>query len=108
MPGKPLHFRLGDTELVPFFEGTTDPFHSYVRRSEPRVVFASLDSGVANPTRDDGTSLLDEVWSAAPFRNKTAFVTRVGAVSDAWVESGLLSSADRQRVMETARRVDFG
>lgn len=43
VPGKPLHFDLGGIELAPFFEGTTDAFHSYFRRTEPRFV-ASGDS----------------------------------------------------------------
>ncbi|MEU0091979.1 beta-L-arabinofuranosidase domain-containing protein [Kribbella sp. NPDC006257] len=31
MPGEPLHFLADSIEFVPFFEGTTHPFHSYVR-----------------------------------------------------------------------------
>jgi DUF1680 family protein len=31
LPGKPLHFLAGDIEFALFFEGTTRPFHSYVR-----------------------------------------------------------------------------
>jgi hypothetical protein len=30
-PGAPLHFLADGLEFVPFFEGTTHPFHSYVR-----------------------------------------------------------------------------
>jgi len=31
LPGKPLHFHLDGIELAPFYEGTTEPYHSYVR-----------------------------------------------------------------------------
>ncbi|MFC0105411.1 beta-L-arabinofuranosidase domain-containing protein [Kibdelosporangium aridum] len=95
--GKPLHYTLDGVELAPFFEGTADPFHSYFRRVEPRVVFGGLDAGVANVVRD-GTSFLDTVWSAAPFPTKTDFVTRVDRVADRFY-----AGEDRTRVTRTAR-----
>lgn len=105
--GKPLHFTLDGTEFAPFFEGTEDPAHAYVRRTEPRVVFGNSDSGVANPAKADGTTLLDEVWAAAPFRGKPALVTRVRTVVDAWVAAGLLTQADGETVVRTARGATF-
>jgi uncharacterized protein len=105
--GKPLHFTLDGTEFAPFFEGTEDPTHAYVRRTEPRVVFGNSDSGVANPAKADGTTLLDEVWAAAPFRGKAALVTRVRTVVDAWVAAGLLTRADGETVVRTARGATF-
>ncbi len=62
--GKPLHYTLNGTEFAPFSEGTEDPTHAYFRRSEPRVVFGTTDSGVTNPAKTDGTTLLDEIWPA--------------------------------------------
>ena len=73
--GSPLHFRLGEVELAPFFEGTEHAFHSYFRRAEQKVVFAGVDSGVANPVRADGSTFLDEVWVAAPFSARNVFWT---------------------------------
>jgi hypothetical protein len=105
--GKPLHFTLDGTEFAPFFEGAEDPTHAYVRRAEPRVVFGNSDSGVANPARADRTTLLDEVWAAAPFRGKSALVTRVRTVVDAWVAAGLLTQADGETVVRTARGATF-
>lgn len=64
--GKPLHFTLNGTEFAPFHEETEAPTHAYFRRSEPKVVFGGLDSGVANPVQGDGTSLLDEIWAGRP------------------------------------------
>ena len=107
VPGRPLHFTLDGIELVPFAEGTEDPTHAYIRRSEPRVIFGTSDSGVANPARSDGTTLLDEIWAAAPFRDKGALVARVRSAVDAWVSAGLLSRADGDTVVGTARRATY-
>ncbi|MDX8036648.1 glycoside hydrolase family 127 protein [Lentzea sp. BCCO 10_0856] len=101
--GSPLHFRVGEVELAPFFEGTEHAFHSYFRRAEPKIVFAGVDSGVANPVRVDGSTFLDEVWLAAPFSDKKVFVDRVTAVARKWVSEGLMSVADHDRVIRTAR-----
>jgi DUF1680 family protein len=101
--GSPLHFRLGEVELAPFFEGTEHAFHSYFRRTEPKIVFAGVDSGVANPVRADGSTFLDEVWVAAPFSAKGVFLDRVSAVARKWVGEGMMSVADHDRVIRTAR-----
>ncbi|WP_405622550.1 beta-L-arabinofuranosidase domain-containing protein [Streptomyces sp. NBC_00076] len=105
--GEPLHHTLDGTEFAPFFEGTEDPTHAYFRRSEPRIVFGATDSGVANPTKTDGTTLLDEVWAAAPFRNKDALVSRVRTTVDSWVSAGLLGRADGDQVVRTARKASY-
>ncbi|MGC0333577.1 DUF1680 family protein [Streptomyces sp. SAI-170] len=105
--GKPLHFTLDGREIAPFLEGTEDPTHAYFRRSEPRVVFGGIDSGVANPAKADGTTLLDEIWAGAPFVNKSALVTRVRATADAWVAAGLLSRGDADTVVRTAEAASY-
>ncbi|MFJ4623691.1 beta-L-arabinofuranosidase domain-containing protein [Streptomyces sp. NPDC088812] len=105
--GKPLHHTLDGTEFAPFFEGTEDPTHAYVRRAEPRVVFGNSDSGVANPAKADGTTLLDEVWAGAPFNGKAALVARVRSVVNAWVADGLLGQTDGETVVSTARNATF-
>ncbi|MEU6192143.1 beta-L-arabinofuranosidase domain-containing protein [Streptomyces sp. NPDC047061] len=109
----PLHFTLAGpdgtaaTEFAPFYEGSEDPTHAYFRRAEPTVVFGGLDSGVANPVGSDGGSLLDEVWAAAPFHDKGALVARVRSVVDGWVADGLLTGADGDRVLATARQASY-
>ncbi|CAM5247672.1 hypothetical protein SGLAM104S_04930 [Streptomyces glaucescens] len=105
--GKPLRYTLDGTEFAPFFEGTEDPTHAYVRRAEPRVVFGGTDSGVANPARPDGTTLLDEIWAGAPFASKGALVARVWTTVDAWVAAGLLGRADGDRIGATAARASY-
>ncbi|MCL7426588.1 beta-L-arabinofuranosidase domain-containing protein [Streptomyces sp. YS415] len=105
--GKPLHYAVNGTEFAPFFEGTEDPAHVYFRRVEPRVVFGTTDSGVANPARSDGTTLLDEIWAGAPFGGKAALLSRVRSTVDAWVTAGLLGAADGRTVVRTAERATF-
>lgn len=107
VPDKPLHYTLDGIELAPFAEGTEDPTHAYFRRSEPRVIFGTSDSGVANPARSDGTTLLDEIWAGAPFRGKGALVTRVRSTVAAWVSEGLLSRADGDKVVSTAQKAVY-
>jgi hypothetical protein len=105
--GKPLHFTLDGTEFAPFSEGTEDPTHAYFRRSEPRVIFGTTDSGVTNPAKSDGTTLLDEIWAGTPFANKAALVARVRSTVNAWVTAGLLSQADGQVVISTAQNATY-
>ena len=98
---------LDGTGFAPFFEGTEDPPHAYVRRAEPRVVFGCPDSGVANPAKPDGATLLDEIWAGAPFARKGALVARVRATVDAWVAAGLPGRADGDRIGATAVRASY-
>lgn len=105
--GRPLHYTLDGTEFAPFSEGTEDPTHAYFRRSEPLLVFGNTDSGVANPARANGTTLLDEIWAGAPFSGKSTLVTRVQSVVNAWVSAGLLSATDGQRVVSTAQNASY-
>ncbi|WP_405923570.1 beta-L-arabinofuranosidase domain-containing protein [Streptomyces sp. NBC_00035] len=105
--GKPLHYTLDGTEFAPFSEGTEDPTHAYFRRTEPRLVFGNTDSGVANPARANGTTLLDEIWAGAPFSGKSALVARVQSVVNAWVSASLLGAADGQRVVNTAQNASY-
>ena len=107
VPGKPLHFTVGDVELAPFFEGTEDPTHVYIRRWEPTIVFAGLDSGVPNTARGDGVTFLDLAWKPAPFAGKVDLRKHVEALASVWVADGLMTSAERDRVLATVRDAKF-
>ncbi|GAA2430219.1 beta-L-arabinofuranosidase domain-containing protein [Streptomyces glaucus] len=107
VPGRPLHHTLDGIELAPFLEGTEDPTHVYFRRTEPAVVLGGTDSGVANPVKEDGTTLLDEIWAGAPFGGKGALVARVRATVDAWAAAGLLGRAEAEQVVRTARAASY-
>ena len=111
-PGQaPLHFTTGGYTLAPFFVAdpsadaesrTTAPYHMYVRRDEPQIVFRSIDSGVANRAREDGQTFLDELWSAAPFASHREFMTAVNRIAAAWQQSGKFSAAERSAIVATA------
>ncbi|NUP40155.1 MAG: hypothetical protein HOY76_24855 [Streptomyces sp.] len=71
------------------------------------VVFGGTSSGVANPVKPDGTTLLDEIWAAAPFATKAGLVRQVAATVDTWVTAGLLGRAEGQAVVRTAREASY-
>lgn len=99
---EPLHFTHEGTRFVPFLEGTTDPFHSYVRNVTQRVVLGGVDSGVPNVRGVDGATILDEIWAAAPFASKGEFVDRVRTVAMQRRSAGEINSADLQRLLLAA------
>jgi hypothetical protein len=105
--GKPLHYTLDGIEFAPFFEGTEDPTHVYFRRAEPKIVFGTLDSGVANPTITGGTTFLDVLWAAAPYPTRSAFLQAVNATVASWVKAERLSVAAGEQVMLTARSASY-
>jgi DUF1680 family protein len=105
--GKPLHYTLDGIEFAPFFEGTEDPTHVYFRRAEPKIVFGSLDSGIANPTITGGTTFLDVLWAAAPYPTRSAFLQAVNATVASWVKAERLSVAAGEQVMLTARSASY-
>jgi hypothetical protein len=102
--GKPLHVTLGGVEFAPFMEGTLDPFHTYVRHDTATVVFGGVESGVKNVRGSDGRTMLDTIWSAAPFASKADFVEHVRQVSAEWVDAGRITRASHQRILMTAGR----
>jgi DUF1680 family protein len=109
--GKPLHFTLNGQTLAPVFvadpqAGQALAYHMYVRREEPQVVFGSVDSGVANPKRDDGVTFLDAVWSGAPFANHGQFVAAVERTAGEFVTAGKLTPANQAMIVQAARRAE--
>jgi DUF1680 family protein len=106
---KPLHFTYNGQTLAPFFvadpqAGDTRPYHMYVRRQEPAIVFGNVDTGVANSKRDDGVTFLDAVWSGAPFANHSRFVAAVERVAREWRAAGLMTEAEQKATVQAARR----
>jgi uncharacterized protein len=107
--GKPMHFMCNGYTLAPFFVADPDPsaavaYHVYVRRHEPTIVFGSKDSGAPNSPRDDGFTLLDRVWSEAPFASHAQFLAVVNRIAEEWRNRGLLSPNQQQAVTEAARQ----
>jgi hypothetical protein len=65
-------------------------------------VFGTIDSGVANPVRDDGLTLLDAVWDQAPFGSHADFVAAVGRVTAEWQGSGQLTEGQAGAIVAAA------
>jgi DUF1680 family protein len=115
-PGAPpLHFTTGGYTLAPFFiadpsadaeSRTTAPYHVYIRRDEPKIVFRSIDSGVPNRAREDGVTFLDELWSEAPFANHKQFMTVVNRIATAWQQAGKLSATERSAIVSAAGKAE--
>jgi len=109
--GKPLHFAFGEQTLAPFFvsdpqPGQPQPYHMYVRRHEPTIVFGSIDSGVANGKREDGATFLDAVWSGAPFSDHGKLVAAVQRTASEWRVAGRLSQTDESSILQAVRRAE--
>jgi hypothetical protein len=130
---RPLHFALGNLALAPFFvadpadasapppeepqeeEGgqrrgrrspPTQPYHMYLRRREPEVVFGSVDAGVPNAAGAGGLPFLDAVWDHAPFADHAAFLATVERLAGVWQTAGAFSAAQGSAVVDAARRAE--
>jgi len=111
VPDKPLHFSFNGQTLVPFFvsdpqPGQPQPYHMYVRRHEPAIVFGSIDSGVANKKVEDGSTFLDAVWSGAPFADHAKFMAAVERVASEWRNAGRVTAAEQEAIVQAARRAE--
>jgi DUF1680 family protein len=108
-PGSaPMTFTTNGFTLTPFYTDDASPYHVYFHRSEPEIVFGSVDSGVANVQGADGMSFLDLVWAQAPFASQGAFVSAVSSVAARWVQDGLLTAADQQKIESAASAAHLG
>ncbi|HWL86811.1 MAG TPA: polysaccharide deacetylase family protein [Polyangiaceae bacterium] len=67
-----------------------------------------IDSGVRNPTRANGCTLLDQIWNAQPFATHGRFVDTVVRESAAFVGEGLLTWPQAIAIVATAERSDVG
>jgi uncharacterized repeat protein (TIGR01451 family) len=77
---------------------------------EETVSFAppvpAIETGVVNPERADGCTLLDDIWVAEPFSSHGAFVAHVARTTRAY--DSLLTPRDRLRILWAALRSDVG
>jgi uncharacterized repeat protein (TIGR01451 family) len=80
--------------------------------AEATVEFAppvpAVQTGVANPERAGGCTLLDDIWAAEPFESHDAFVTTVSRATRDYLREGLLSARDRQAIRAAAQRSGVG
>ena len=113
----PLHFTTGGYTMAPFFVADpapqsgaevppTTPYHVYIRRQEPQIVFGSINAGVPNRTREDRLTFLDVLWDQAPFANHREFTNAVGRVAAAWEQAGRLDARERAAVVNAAGKAE--
>jgi uncharacterized protein len=109
------YFTTGSYTLAPFYVADpapeaenvpSKPYHIYVRRDEPQIVFGSIDAGVANKTRDDRLTFLDVVWSEAPFANHRQFTSAVTRIADEWQKSGRFTAQERAAIVGAAGKAE--
>jgi hypothetical protein len=109
--GKPLHFTANGQTWAPLFvadpqPGQPQPYHMYVRRHEPAIVFGGVDSAVPNTKRDDGMTFLDVVWAGGPFANQRRFIAAVERTAAEWRAAGRVTETQQTAIVQAARRAE--
>lgn len=96
--------------VAPAASAQQDDACPYGWSPEETVWFAPprLDTGIANPERADGCTLLDVIWRAEPFARHGQFVATVSQATREFVHDGLLDERDRARIVAAAARSDVG
>ncbi|MFP7696802.1 beta-L-arabinofuranosidase domain-containing protein [Trueperella sp. LYQ143] len=102
--------RLGGRDFDPAHAGHDITYSMYFERKDKTVVFRSVDSGVINPVSasDPTTTLVDDIWKAAPFANRDAFLEQVRQITKKYQDQGSISARDRQRILVAAGRARMG
>jgi uncharacterized repeat protein (TIGR01451 family) len=91
------------TDQIPARDACT-----YGWSDEATVSFDGVDSGVVNPSRADGCTLLDLIWNAEPFANHREFQRTVHRIARDFVHSGLLAHRDQGAIELAAARSSVG
>lgn len=68
----------------------------------------AIETGVANPERANGCTLLDEIWRGEPFRNARDFGDWVAQLTRRYERRGQLSARDKRAIDRAARRSGVG
>jgi DUF1680 family protein len=110
----------GKLTARPYYISDAQAVSSYFRRVEPFVVFGTVNTTVPNrkrndglPTYDvpvtgiaspgtDGPTFLDLVWDEAPFATHDDFVNAVNSTAQAFVNSEVYSSQERDMIVAKA------
>ena len=95
---------------APAASAQTDDACPYGWSTEETVWFAPprIDTGIANPERADGCTLLDVIWRQEPFARHGQFVATVSRATLEFVDDGLLDPRDRARIVGAAARSSVG
>lgn len=108
-PGEKNYFIIDGDEFEPAYNGDNTPYHMYFQRKDDYVGFAGKTTDVSNAKKpasgDQGAStLMDDIWSAAPFADRKAFLAQVTKVTAEYQKAGLLTSRNRQSILLAAGR----
>jgi DUF1680 family protein len=113
-------FVAGGLTLRPYYISDNQAASSYFRRTEPAIVFGSIDTGVPNRKRNDGLprydvpvtgitspgadgpTFLDLVWDQAPFATHSQFVAAVTDTAAAFVTAGVFTAGERDTILAAA------
>lgn len=90
----------------PVWTGSDDRYHMYVRASGADIGFVGAETDVPERLRQDGSSLLDDVWRAPAPSTRAGFLDRVGRAASAARRDGLLAQHELIRVLEAAAAAD--
>ncbi|KAF2413585.1 glycosyl hydrolase [Microbacterium sp. B35-04] len=98
--------RVDGLPFAPVWTGTDHRYHLYVRSADATIGFAGVDTGVAARRREDGATILDDLWTDPLPCTRSAFVARVlGAVQLGHADS-LLSLGEARTVLRRALELD--
>ena len=67
-----------------------------------------IHSGVLNPERPDGCTLLDAIWAGEPFASHKTFLSLVNSLTGQFVGEGLLNPNQRGKIQSAAARSQVG
>lgn len=89
--------------FVPSSTGSDERYHMYVRLADAAVAFSGVTTNVPVRHREDGTTLLDDIWAAPEPADATSFSSRVAASVHAAIRDGLLSGTEARTVLRCAQ-----
>lgn len=80
--------------------------------TEETVTFSppvpAIETGIGNPERAGGCTLLDDIWAGEPYRTHGRFVATVDRATHRYVRQGLLTQRERRVIRTAARRSEVG
>ncbi|WP_405374356.1 MULTISPECIES: beta-L-arabinofuranosidase domain-containing protein [unclassified Microbacterium] len=99
---------LAGLRYEPVWNGSAERYHLYVRAEDPTLGFAGLDTGVPARRRDDGSTLLDDLWRHPSPGDSAALTRRLADVLTAGIDEALLTGTEARRVMTAAQELRGG
>jgi len=99
--------QIAGVRFEPVWTGSDDRYHMYVRASGSAIGFVGAGTDVPVRVRQDGTSLLDDVWREPVPSTRAGFLDRVGETTNAARRDGLLAQSELIQVLQAAAAADI-